>query len=373
MVLVTRSPTSVVISNNPFPYHTPILNALADQLPLTVVYMSRSHPLDSFADLWGTHPRFEYRFYRSLRIRAKAGMDLRLQLSLGVSSVLQRLRPDVVVFSSWGPLVWEPLAWKRCMNGRAVMWAESTSFSGLARGALSNRIRRAIIAQTDAYVTNGSQASEYLIQLGADRSSIVTSRLPSPLRPGEIAFRPDHGSPRFLFVGRLIGQKRPLELITAFRRVLPSLPCATLTLVGDGPLENAVRSEARSFDGRVVVLGRLEGESLSATYSTSDVLVVPSVREVWGLVVNEGLAHGLYVVASDQVGSAYDLLDDACGVMYRSDNEESLVRAMISAAHACGGAREAEARARSVRDCTPLSFANDLHKAIVLATGGAVQ
>jgi glycosyltransferase involved in cell wall biosynthesis len=39
------------------------------------------------------------------------------------------------------------------------------------------------------------------------------------------------------------------------------------------------------------------------------VLIVPSLYEPWGLVVHEGLAHGLPVITTDQVGAADDLVD----------------------------------------------------------------
>jgi glycosyltransferase involved in cell wall biosynthesis len=46
----------------------------------------------------------------------------------------------------------------------------------------------------------------------------------------------------------------------------------------------------------------------TSAYDAADVLVVPSLYEVWGLVVNEALAHGLPVIASDQVAAADHLI-----------------------------------------------------------------
>ena len=42
-----------------------------------------------------------------------------------------------------------------------------------------------------------------------------------------------------------------------------------------------------------------------------DALVLPSLYEPWGLVVHEGLAHGLPVIATDQVASADDLVESS--------------------------------------------------------------
>jgi glycosyltransferase involved in cell wall biosynthesis len=43
-------------------------------------------------------------------------------------------------------------------------------------------------------------------------------------------------------------------------------------------------------------------------YMTADVLVLPSLKETWGMVVSEALCFGLPVIASDQVGAARDLV-----------------------------------------------------------------
>jgi glycosyltransferase involved in cell wall biosynthesis len=40
----------------------------------------------------------------------------------------------------------------------------------------------------------------------------------------------------------------------------------------------------------------------------SDILVLPSQRETWGLVINEALCFSLPVVVSDQVGAGFDLV-----------------------------------------------------------------
>ena len=43
-------------------------------------------------------------------------------------------------------------------------------------------------------------------------------------------------------------------------------------------------------------------------YKLADVLVLPSHRETWGIVVNEALCFSLPVIVSDQVGAGVDLV-----------------------------------------------------------------
>ena len=53
---------------------------------------------------------------------------------------------------------------------------------------------------------------------------------------------------------------------------------------------------------RVSFVGALSGDRLLAEYTRAQTLVLPSTREVWGMVINEALAAGLHVVVSRAAG-----------------------------------------------------------------------
>jgi glycosyltransferase involved in cell wall biosynthesis len=177
----------------------------------------------------------------------------------------------------------------------------------------------------------------------------------------------ESGGTRFLFVGRLVELKRPLELAQAFVRALPRLSGATLTFVGDGPLREQLAEIAAGTDGRIRLHERAEGKALAARYGDADVLVLPSVREVWGLVVNEALAAGLFVVATDQVGSAAELLDENSGLIVRADDAGQLEAALVAANRVGWSATDRAARTARISGCTREAFAADLRRAIGLA------
>jgi glycosyltransferase involved in cell wall biosynthesis len=362
----------VCIFASPMPYNTPILNALAQQVDLHVVYLSGEDRITGFADAWGEEPRFDHSFFWSRSLNSTR-VDLQTQLSVGISRRLRRVRPDGILVRSWKPAVLEPLAWSRVSGTGATMWSESTRFSGVLRGATSTLLRRALLRSVDSFVSNGTQATAYLRELGVPEAKIVTSRLPARLNAGVSTDRavPADAGVRFLWVGRLIPRKRPLELIEVFASAHAEMPDATLTLVGGGALEPDVREAVRRVQG-VTFAGFAEGSDLARLYAASDVLVLPALREVWGLVVNEALAHGLYVIASDEVGSAYDLLDKRSGRIVPARDRRALRSALVQAAHELDrsdGARRA--RARAVEGCTPELFARAIVEASELAVSAS--
>ena len=354
----------ISILGSPAPYTTPILNALARHVDLHCIYLASEDHVSRFVDTWGVSPEFDHSVYWARRLDVPS-IDLHVELSLGLSRRLRRLEPDAILLVSWNPTGFEPLLWSRWSGSAAVMWSESTRFSGLLRESLSTRARQLLARTFDSYVTNGSQAAAYLEELGVSPSRIVASLLPAGRAASTTARTqpPAHGEVRFLFVGRLLSQKRPLELIDAFAAVRDVASNASLTIVGTGELEQDVRDAAPQVPG-VRYLGYREGPDLAALYAESDVLVLPAVREVWGVVVNEALSHGLFVVTTDQVGSAYDLLDDETGLVLPAENVAALAPALIATARTLDLSDAArERRADAVASTTPGRFAADIVRA----------
>jgi glycosyltransferase involved in cell wall biosynthesis len=63
---------------------------------------------------------------------------------------------------------------------------------------------------------------------------------------------------------------------------------------------------------------------MPALYAISDLFVLPSSVEPWGLVVNEAMNLGCAVAVSDQVGSGPDLVSSENGWVYRAGDVEAL-------------------------------------------------
>ncbi len=111
-----------------------------------------------------------------------------------------------------------------------------------------------------------------------------------------------------LYVGRLEVHKGLLELLSAFGRVTAEEDGLRLAIAGDGSLRPRVEAVAAKADRHVTYLGHLSGDDVLRAYLAADLLVLPSLFEPWGLVVNEAMACGLPVIVSDRVGCADDLV-----------------------------------------------------------------
>ena len=111
-----------------------------------------------------------------------------------------------------------------------------------------------------------------------------------------------------LFAGKLVDFKRPLDVIAAARLLKAQGFNVEVLVAGAGPLEQALKSEAREAQVCLHALGFCNQSEMPEVYAAADILVLPSTgRETWGLVANEALACSKPVLVSDAVGCAPDI------------------------------------------------------------------
>jgi glycosyltransferase involved in cell wall biosynthesis len=110
---------------------------------------------------------------------------------------------------------------------------------------------------------------------------------------------PKEERPTVLFVGRLVASKRVDHALAAFATLRERMPDAQMRVVGTGPLEARLRASAGPG---VHVHGRVGAEEKLELMARAHVLVMTSVREGWGLVVDEAAAMGTPSIGYDVPG-----------------------------------------------------------------------
>jgi glycosyltransferase involved in cell wall biosynthesis len=147
------------------------------------------------------------------------------------------------------------------------------------------------------------------IHNGIDARALVRSD-----RTDEIAtFKSEHGMPEDSPVIGTIGRMVPVKgfdvLLGAFRQVSDKLPDARLVIVGHGPDEDRLKklSGSLGIDDKVVFPGFIRDADM--LFQLFDVFVFSSIREPFGIVLLEAMAHGVPIVASNS-GGAPEIIED---------------------------------------------------------------
>jgi glycosyltransferase involved in cell wall biosynthesis len=111
-----------------------------------------------------------------------------------------------------------------------------------------------------------------------------------------------------LFCGKLQPWKRPLDVLKAFAAA--AISGSRLIFAGEGAERTRLEAEASTLGirDRVHFLGFVNQSQLPGVYKASDLMVIASEYEPFGLVVNEAMLCGCPVVASDKVGAVRDLI-----------------------------------------------------------------
>jgi len=131
-----------------------------------------------------------------------------------------------------------------------------------------------------------------------------------------------------LFCGKMIPIKQPFKLLDAYANSkLISKSC--LLMVGDGSLRLALEKKANEImkndpQKAIKFLGFKNQTELPAIYSLSEILLLPSKRETWGLVVNEAMNFSNAVIVSDHVGCAPELVHNKAGLVFKNDQVDEL-------------------------------------------------
>ncbi len=118
-----------------------------------------------------------------------------------------------------------------------------------------------------------------------------------------------------LFLGRITMQKGPAFFVDAAYKVLKKIKNVRFLMAGDGDLFSSVvkKTAELRIQSHFHFTGFLNGDDIKKAFAVSDLLVMPSVSEPFGIVPMEALQHGLPVIISKQSGVS-ELLKDAVSV-----------------------------------------------------------
>jgi glycosyltransferase involved in cell wall biosynthesis len=138
----------------------------------------------------------------------------------------------------------------------------------------------------------------------------------------------------FFFCGQMIERKGVDLLLRAFDRLVASEMDVRLLLVGrEAELPKFMNLLSPATRSKVRYEGFQAPERLPAYFAKSDVFVLPSRHDGWGVVVNQALATGIPIITSDAVGAGFDYVENGInGITVKAGDVDALYAAMRSLA-----------------------------------------
>ena len=132
-----------------------------------------------------------------------------------------------------------------------------------------------------------------------------------------------------LSIGRLHEQKDPATLLDAFARVAVAQSKAILVLMGTGPLEDQLRSQAEAIGLTRNLKFVAPRPSLADVYTDADIFALSSRWEGLPYVILEAMAYGLPVVSTNVDGVPEAVEDGVTGILVPPGDPKPLAREII--------------------------------------------
>jgi len=133
--------------------------------------------------------------------------------------------------------------------------------------------------------------------------------------------------PKIVFMGRLKKAKLPHHALEAFSIIKKEFNDAEMSFIGDGYMRKKLQ---KSKTRDVTFYGRIDEELKYRLLSHAHIILVPGVREGWGLIVTEANAMGTPAVGYNVPGLRDSIIDGKTGVLVKVNSPGEIARSAIS-------------------------------------------
>ena len=206
---------------------------------------------------------------------------------------------------------------------------------------LKDRIKSFFIKRATAFFASGQSAKEYLTHYGATEDKIYYHKFTAthrkdmpaecPTKEERSAYRKELGfaeKKTVVSVGQFIHRKGFDVLLDAWKGMPQD--CQLLLIGGGQEKDNYLQQIREQGLQNVEILDFVDKEKIFDYYRASDLFVLPTREDVWGLVINEAMSCGLPVITTDMCVAGKELIeDDSQGYVIPIDDAALLHEKMV--------------------------------------------
>lgn len=223
---------------------------------------------------------------------------------------------------------------KKASGKPLVVHVHATEFDRAGGNNIDHRvfeIEKMGMSQADRIVAVSQWTKDIIVgKYGIDplRVSVVHNGVIESEGP-EFPFIPKISDHVVTFLGRITYQKGPEYFIEAAKKVLDFFPNAHFIMAGSGDLLPSMMDRVAEvkLSSRIHFTGFLKGKQIHQVWSVTDVYVMPSVSEPFGITPLEAVQAGVPVIVSNQSGVS-EVIDHALKVDFWDTN--ALANAIIN-------------------------------------------
>lgn len=265
-----------------------------------------------------------------------------LSMSLVKKSILNKLNeinPDIVIAGAIAfPSGAVSTLWCK-KNRKKIIIFDDAKVDDVKRNGLVNFIKKRIYKNVDAILYPAKEWDETGFYWGFNKEQIfygidVVDNVfwRNVKSDNNYNIKDDF----FLSIGRLVPKKNFLFLLEAYKKyqdLVGEDKAFDLIIIGDGSDKSLLEDYiSKNKLEKVLLLPFLQQNELAYFYRNSKSFVLSSKQdETWGLVINEALACGCPVLASEKCGATKSLIENGInGYIFNPYNVNDLVEKMLT-------------------------------------------
>lgn len=317
-----------IIARHPVQYYAPVFQSMAKQHNIKVFYHQKT-----------SSTKYDKGFRRNITWDIPLLEGYAYVFSHRIKDV-QEYHPTVILVYGWNYLSHLTIIFHFSKKVQLLFRGDSTLLdeTNRFRAMIKSYLLPKIFAQVNLALYVGRNNKAYFQRYGLKNEQLIYARHAvdnerfAANHLSEVAkLRSSLGIPDLdiliLFAGKLTLKKNPQILLKAFGAL--NIPGLHLLVVGDGILEAALKNTALTLSNRhnIHFLPFQNQQCMPVIYQSCDLFCMPSAGpgETWGMAINEAMAAGKAILASDKVGGAADLIDHRNGRIFNSGDLKSFM------------------------------------------------
>lgn len=327
----------LVLHNTLSPYRVPLFRALAKSRGYQFKFLFSSRQIDEHKWQFDKDLGFNYDILPTKQMRTSQGTlyflkDMRMLAK----------HCDLVVLSDHLNIPELALQSYTSFKGLPKLrWLELTKDSLADMPRIKVTLKALLNRVSDGILVPGSAAKEYVLETTRREDNIyfcnnvvhneffAKARTVPQEKRNELKKKFGLTGPIIAYFGQFIRRKGLDVLLEALDRVGREYKFSLL-LVGDGQLRGELLNKlSKTQRCPFHFTGYIDPSELPFYYALSDLTVLPSYLDIWGMVVNESIAAGVPVICSTGVGAGRDLIHSGrSGIIFEKGNARELASAV---------------------------------------------
>jgi glycosyltransferase involved in cell wall biosynthesis len=329
-----KSQTRVLfLANIPSPYRVDFFNELGKQCELTVLFERETSDERDLSWYNNNFNNFQTIFLKGKKINKSTA------LCFSVFGYLKRELFDIIIVGGYstptGMLAIEILRKRKIpfiLNTDGGIIKKDSTFKYL--------MKKHYIGSASYWLSTGKHTTDYLVNYGANKHNIFIYPFTSLLQKDILANPPLENLKSemksrlnikedkiVLSIGQFIDRKGFDILLKACENLPKNFG---VYIVGGSPTQEYINLKDELYLTNVHFIGFKSKEELKEYYSVSDLFVLPTREDIWGLVINEAMANGLPVVTTDKCVAGLELVNDNENGFIIPVNNSSILAARIT-------------------------------------------